>query len=98
MTEADLQRECNEYLRKRDVQFLHIEKGRGRNTTHRKGVPDLLVFPGDSRIYFIELKKPGGKLSPEQTEFFRDMLLRGYCCFKCDNFEEFVCIIERIRL
>jgi len=98
MTEAYFQRQCNEYLRKRNVQFLHIEKGRGKNTTHRKGVPDLLVFPGDGRVFFIELKAPGGKLRPEQVEFFRDMRLRGYVCDVCYNFEHFVCIIERIRI
>lgn len=34
----------------------------------RKGVPDLFVV-GQGQIYFIEVKAPKGRLSPEQDEW-----------------------------
>lgn len=35
-----------------------------------RGWPDFIFFHGPfQRVYFLELKAPGGRLSPEQTDF-----------------------------
>jgi len=98
MTEHDLQRQCNEFLRKRGIRYLHIEKGRGRNMTHRKGWPDLLVFPGFGKVIFVELKKPGGTLKPEQTAFRDEVREYGYQYSVCYSTEEFIKVVEGLWL
>lgn len=41
------------------------------------GVPDRIVILPGGRIYFIELKKPGGKVRAIQTVIHRKFALRG---------------------
>ena len=31
--------------------------------TNKNGIPDLLAIPQDSDVYFLEIKKPAGKVS-----------------------------------
>ena len=69
MTEQDFQIEVNKDLKKLGIKFMHHEKGRGKNKTHRGGIPDLLIFPGCGKIIFIELKVKNGKLKDSQIEF-----------------------------
>jgi hypothetical protein len=75
--ETKLQTEINEDLRKLGIKFLHIEKGRGKNKTHRKGWPDLLIFPGD-KVYFVELKVDNNTLSKDQILFQKWAFEMGY--------------------
>ena len=35
-----------------------------------KGLADLLVKAPDGRVYLVECKTPGGRLTPEQVEWF----------------------------
>ncbi len=50
------------------------------------GVPDRLVMlPG--RMYLVELKKPGGKLRPEQVVFHKLALRLGISCYVIDSKE-----------
>lgn len=67
--EGDLQKEINKELRDAGIKYLHIEKGRGKNKTHRAGWPDLIIFPGKSRVFFVELKSPDKKLTDDQEIF-----------------------------
>jgi len=34
-----------------------------------KGVPDVIVITDGGFVVFLEIKRPGGKLSPEQVVF-----------------------------
>jgi hypothetical protein len=48
----------------------------------RKGVPDLCIV-GEGRTAFIEVKRPGGKLRDEQSEWGNWCVLTGaadWCC------------------
>ena len=46
-----------------------------------KGIPDLIgVLPPSGRMLLIEVKKPGGKTSPEQSAFLRKFGLSGAFC------------------
>lgn len=78
MTEAELQREINKELKDRGIKFLHLEKGRGKNKTHRAGFPDLMIFPSDSEVFFVELKTKKGVLSNDQIEFQSWCVLHNY--------------------
>lgn len=64
-----------------DVFVAHVPNGGMRNARVAaqlkaqgvvRGVPDLMLIPLHGRVGFIEVKAPGGSLTPEQKEF-RDM-------------------------
>jgi hypothetical protein len=52
-----------------------------KSTNHR-GVADRVVCLPDGQTWFVELKTKGGRLSPLQTVFARDMTRLGqrYAC------------------
>lgn len=43
----------------------------------RAGTPDLVLVSNDNRIMFIEVKKPGGRLTQAQREFAEECELRN---------------------
>ena len=56
----------------------------------KPGVPDIAILANDT-IYFIEFKKPGGKLSAHQKEFHK--ILKGKCynvavCYSVNDAEK----------
>ena len=74
--EAELQKKCNKLLKDNGIGFIHIEKGRGKNKTHRGGFPDILFWIG-RKFYAVELKAPGKKATPEQLEYLKDLTDNG---------------------
>jgi hypothetical protein len=75
-----LEREIERYLQ------WAIERKGGKtwkftSPAHR-GVADRIVCLPDGQTWFIELKRPGGKLSPQQISFAADMqkLNQKYAC------------------
>lgn len=47
-----------------------------------KGIPDIIGIIGKTgRLLAIEVKKPGGRVSPEQTVFIADINARGGFAF-----------------
>jgi len=88
--EAKLQQDANKYLRDRDIQFFHFQRGRyEKNKIQRGGLPDLIIWPGSGITLFIELKTPGNKLKQDQEEFFIKMNGKGYKCYTVSNFHDF---------
>jgi hypothetical protein len=59
----------------------------------RPGVADL-VFVKDGRAYFLEMKKPGGKQSDDQTDFQLDAARVGAQYAVAYSFEEAVKILQ----
>lgn len=57
---------------------------------YKKGCPDILVFEPRDTMHgaFLELKRPGGRSTPEQETFVRSLQERGYACKVCYGFEE----------
>lgn len=78
MRESELQADCNEFLRTLGIPFVHIEKGKGKNKTHRKGIPDLIITLKNSKVWFVELKTEKGDLDPEQIKFKNAVEQRGH--------------------
>jgi hypothetical protein len=58
-------------------------------TGYVKGFPDLFVCEPRGKYHglFIELKRPGGKVSPEQIDWIKDLNRRGYYAIVCKGFD-----------
>ena len=93
--ETQFQKACSEYLDIKDIDYFHDEKGRGKGRRHRGGIPDLIIYPGNGKIFFIELKMPNKKLKPEQQLFKERCFKKNNHFYMCDNWEWFVDIIEK---
>ena len=53
----------------------------------KKGASDLFLFDEIGRVLFLEVKKPKGKLTPEQKAFLDDMVSIGHSATWCDCFD-----------
>lgn len=52
------------------------------------GFPDRSVFLPDGRVFFIEFKRPGGKVRPGQAEMKRQLEKRHFRVYVFDSFED----------
>ena len=89
--EAEISLEIRKALEKLGIPCYRMNSGgyRGRMRGHAKGTPDILALPQIVRVptpYWIEVKRPGGKLRPEQLEFADRARNRG----------EFWCLAESV--
>ena len=94
--ERDIQRAILQYLKLRKI-FAWRNQTTGiydqKRKTFRanqtmKGVPDILgILPG-GRFLGIEVKRPGGKLSPEQEQFKIDAIGTGAFYVKATCIED----------
>ncbi len=95
-TEHDIQRAICIWLNKAlkpGVVYWHTPNGGGRNVVEgvrfkqagvKAGIPDLLFLWGG--LYGLELKKPGGVLSPAQREMHPRLTAAGMvACETVDN-------------
>ena len=46
-------------------------------TTNKNGIPDLIAIPQNSEAFFVEVKKPKGKLSKLQEFRIRELEQHG---------------------
>jgi Holliday junction resolvase-like predicted endonuclease len=46
-------------------------------TTNKNGIPDLIAIPQNSDVLFVEVKKPGGKLSKLQEYRLKELKEHG---------------------
>lgn len=76
--------------------YFHVPNGLGRsavtasklkNMGARNGAPDFVIVVG-GKANFLELKKPGGKLSPDQERFRADAMFCGARYIVADNENE----------
>jgi len=70
-TMVELEREIEKYF----VKCVQAVGGKAYKfvSPSNRGVSDRIVCLPDGTTHFIELKRPGGKLSPLQSAFARDM-------------------------
>lgn len=92
--ESTLQTDCNNHLRLLKIKFIHHEKGRGKNKTHRGGIPDLIIFMPKGVTLSIELKRNSKeKMKDRQKAWFRYLNENDYkvfCCWDIDNFKRII--------
>jgi hypothetical protein len=90
--EADIQRAIIETLRSMNIFAFRNHSqgiklaGRGRVKNPNRGAPDILaIIPPKGIFLGIEVKKPGGKPSPEQLQWIDDIRANGGIAFVCDD-------------
>lgn len=86
MTEQDIQNEIRLRLSELGYAVFRTNVGKRKCTDGRwfstglpKGHPDLYAVK-NGRIYYIEVKTPTGRASPEQEKFLTVMRDRYGCC------------------
>ena len=94
MSEAELQAQCNAYLRTIGAHFIHLESGRGSKYLYASGIPDLLIYYKGKHI-LVELKTPTGKLKPSQVARFPLFKQAGFLVHIARSLDEFILIINR---
>ena len=52
------------------------------------GIPDRLVMTGDGRVMFVELKRPGQRLRPEQEAWQGKLKRMGFEAVMIDSYEK----------
>jgi hypothetical protein len=83
MKESEIQKSILDYLRlKRCLVFKHRNVGIFKRDTGayiplafgEKGIADIIGCTPEGRFLEVEVKRPGKKLSAEQTEFIKDVI------------------------
>lgn len=90
-TETDIKLEVKDYLSARGIFSFHLLQGLGAY----KGVPDRVAHY-QSRVIYLEVKRPGGKLSQGQKEFQEQCLLDGIEYAVITSFEDLVRLFEKM--
>jgi hypothetical protein len=69
LSENDVERQCLDLLRLRHYRPVRLQSGRFWTLDKKRiitigepGIPDYVI-----PLFFVEVKRPGGELSPEQT-------------------------------
>ena len=78
-----------------------VKKKRGfclkQNPRWYRGIPDrLIVMPG-GKCFFLELKRPGGRLSPLQRRRIKAILARNIPVYHTDQLQEAIEIYESLE-
>ena len=81
LTENDVEKQCLDYLALHRYRPVRLQSGLfttlGKNprpvTVGEPGLPDYVI-----PLFFMEVKRPGGKLSPAQVMKIRELELDGH--------------------
>lgn len=79
MTEIEIQKEIVKAMEALGHKVFRMNSGRGRYNQHlcEPGTPDLLVVAMKGYSFWLEIKTPKGKLSPEQVAMHAELERRG---------------------
>lgn len=90
MTEAEIEKAIVDYAKSRGALAEKVVLHSGR------GFPDRTIIAPDGRIGFLEIKKPGGIVSPAQKTWLRRLERLGHRCGVAFSVEDGKKFIERI--
>ena len=94
-SEQILQAQCEHYLDIRNIMYIHLRTfWEGRPVPGRRGWPDLMIFPGIGKTFFIELKVGKNALTKSQKEVFPMLENKGYDVFVIRSFGSFMELID----
>jgi len=97
--EKDFEREALDYLNKRGDFFSWKNNNTGiydqqagvfrsKSLYDLKGQPDVIACKNDGTVYFLEFKKPGGRLSPDQKAFSEKLKKMNHKYFVVTTIED----------
>ncbi len=108
--ESELQAHINQDLRDMRIGFFHRESSGRKLRTHntwkfdskdkkekKKSWPDLLIMPGDERLFYVEIKTKEGRLKEEQKNFLAWAQEMNYKCYVVNSIEDWN-LVKRIEL
>jgi len=80
VTENDIKLQCKQYLSLKGYFHFYLTAG----IASYKGAPDLVAIK-NNRVLFLEIKRPGGRLSEHQQQFQLDIEGQGgeYYVVRC---------------
>lgn len=87
--ERDLQRQCEAYLRQKEIEYLHLST----RSREKQGWPDL-VFACDGQAIAVELKSASGLLSAEQSKCLERLAKNGWETHVCRTFAHFRAVVR----
>jgi hypothetical protein len=90
MSEASIQTRAVNYARRRGIMAKRNYMGPGAET----GWPDVEFFTDRGGMFFIEFKRPGGKLRRRQAYITGKLMSLGHAVFVCDDYEQSKRIID----
>lgn len=61
-----------------------------------KGVPDRIVIMPNGRVYFVEVKRPGGIISPLQEYWKREIEKLGFSHYFINSMEDLHAFIQTL--
>ena len=86
--EGELHRQIKEYCASK---MWLVESGSmAHKTKRRAGECDLTVAMDNGKTAWVECKKKGGKLTPEQAETIHWLKRLGHIAFVCYSLEQFI--------
>lgn len=91
-TEAELHEQIAEYCRAHGWLAFHsrMDKKTGRTL----GEPDFVIWAESPKVYLLECKRPGGKLSPVQNQTIAWLAKLGWPVHVVTSFEEFLAVVH----
>jgi hypothetical protein len=105
--EKDVKRGVVKFLRDIGCHVYNLDQGyrpggrRHATTRQTKGLPDLFAVwprsPGGSLVFWIEVKRPGGRRSTEQVQFAARVMAAGGVVLCVWETADVVRFIERVR-
>lgn len=101
-----LQEPAEEYLNIRKIPFIHLTTKVVREILGKmltividgnEGYPDLIIFMGLGKTFFVEFKLPGEDLTDSQKKVFPTLKKRGYEIYVQTDIRDFIKLIEKKR-
>lgn len=105
-TEQQIQKTIIDYLKlKKYVVFKHRNVGIFKQATKQyiplsfgeKGICDIIACAPDGVFWGIEVKRRGGKVSPDQTDFIARVRKNGGVAFVAYTLDEVIKEVEAAR-
>ncbi len=100
LKENDVERQCCDIMRLRGYRPVRLQVGLfktidGRwNPVGEKGMPDWIAAHPTYPAIFVETKRPGRDLEPEQETKIAELRLWGLAVVKADNVDDFIRFLD----
>lgn len=90
--ENELHEQVMAYCKQRKWPYVHSRMDKRSHTA--LGVPDFVIAMGNGVTAWVECKKRGGKVKPEQAGFIMALKIQGHKAGVVFSMEDFLALIE----